>query len=180
MVIKRIVVLFIVIFLNQGCARNVTQSTGQGIGNYSEDISGVRPVFLSDKKTDAQKQKEEEKTEEPAFGASSPVNENERIGTALSRIASYNAGIKEAPGFRIQLFSGNNKTEFETAKSFVIQNFPELELYESYSQPTYRLKIGDFLNRMDAERYYNTVVQRFISARIINETIDVQKGFRIN
>jgi hypothetical protein len=55
-----------------------------------------------------------------------------------------------------------------------------LEIYASYSQPTYRIKVGDFLKKMDAERYYAAIVSRFSSSKIIMDEISVQKSFKIN
>ncbi len=176
---RRFLYVGILLFLSQACARRVSQGSGDAIKEYSEDLSATRPVVHVEKAAGEEEQNGENDAE--AFVASkAPQSENERIEEAIRKISQHNASATSAAGYRISVFAGNSRSEFESAKSYVMQHFPELELYESYSQPTYRLRVGDFLRRMDAERYYSSLLGRFDSAKITSENINVQKGLRIN
>ncbi len=158
------------------CARNISKgsSTQTTINQYEEDLSHVRP------KTSWEKPVEVETQEEQQTNLLAPKNENKAIALAIDKIAAYNTSITAMPGYRLQVFAGNSRAGFESAKSYVLQHFPELEIYASYSQPTYRIKVGDFLKKMDAERYYAAIVSRFSSSKIIMDEISVQKSFKIN
>lgn len=178
-------VLFFVLLLSLGsCARNISSGSGNGgaLSSYTEDLSAVRPVpeielpATEEEGADLQ----ESEPEEAAYLSEGLTNENERIDKAIGEIAAYNATQTDAPGFRIQVFSGNSRGEFESAKGYLLQHFPELEIYESYSQPTYRIKVGDFLRRMDAEQYYSSLRSRFSSSKIMMETVNLQNGLNIN
>ena len=94
-------------------------------------------------------------------------------------IKETNKKLAEGKGFRIQVFSGNNKADFESAKSYLYRNFSELELYESYSQPTYKIKVGDFISVDEASRYQSDLKTKFSTVRIISDKINVKKALEI-
>ncbi|UBM57655.1 hypothetical protein LAG90_12600 [Marinilongibacter aquaticus] len=170
---------FALIFLFASCAKKITSRTQSSkVDGYSEDLSIVRP-HVDEQKLDEQPSEKKE-TDLSKFKLEEPKNDNEQIDRAVMSLANYNARLTEGPGFRIQVFSGNSRSDFESAKGYLLEHFPELEIYESYSQPTYRIKVGDFLKRMDAERYYAALLDRFNSSKVVMDRIDVQKGFNIN
>jgi len=39
------------------------------------------------------------------------------------------------------------------------------------------VKIGDFLNRMDAERYFVTIKENFPSAMILPDRVEIKEGY---
>ncbi len=166
-------------FLITSCARNISNKSSSGLdGNYSEDLSIVRPEIKSEVTVKVNEPKEEISTS--AFKMDEPKSENSKIELALREIGEFNSSQTESAGFRIQIFSGNSRAEFDQVKGYIMQHYPELEIYDSYSQPTYRVKVGDFLKRMDAERYYSSLLGRFSAAKITMETINIQRSFAIN
>ena len=48
----------------------------------------------------------------------------------------------------------------------------------SYSSNLWFVKAGDFTSRMDAERFYNAIRQRYSMAMIVNERIDIRKSMQ--
>ena len=62
----------------------------------------------------------------------------------------------EMPGFRIQVFAGNNqrisKSEAYTKESDVKSLFPELSTYVVFTAPFWRLRVGDFQTFQEAQR----------------------------
>ena len=57
-------------------------------------------------------------------------------------------------------------------KSSFSAAFPELPVYLTYEQPYYRLRVGDFRNRVEAEKYVRLIKPKFnlafVTADIIN------------
>jgi hypothetical protein len=168
----------ILLLVLASCARSISsKSAGEtAISSYEEDLSAVRPKAVWEKPG----MKDEQVLETTAFRLDEPKNENTKINKALGEIVAYNANIGQMPGYRLQIYSGNDRSGFESAKSYILQHFPYLEIYESYSQPTYRVKVGDFLKKMDAERYYSLLMNRFSSSKIIMDDVEVQKSLKIN
>lgn len=62
----------------------------------------------------------------------------------------------------------------EEAKIYLFQNYPELNTYLSYSQPSYKLKVGDFISRLEAEKYYQNIKDRYSLAMIVNDKIEIK------
>lgn len=150
------------------------------ITEYSEDLSVFRPKY--DPVVEVTKIDKTEAPKTPSTqsnSASTLKNENEAVEAVLSHIRDTNKKLAEGKGYRIQVFSGNNKMDFEAAKSYLYRNFSELELYESYSQPTYRIKVGDFISIDEANRYSSDLKNKFSTVRIISDKINVKKALEI-
>ncbi|WP_127126595.1 SPOR domain-containing protein [Pseudoflavitalea rhizosphaerae] len=81
---------------------------------------------------------------------------------------------RSAPGFRIQVVSTNDRNKAFTAKSTIYQQFPELKAYLLYQSPFYKLKVGNFIKREDAEEYLSSIKQYFPSGvYIVRDVIEV-------
>ncbi|MCD8538610.1 MAG: SPOR domain-containing protein [Leadbetterella sp.] len=170
--------LFILVILAAtACARRTTPSgsgSSEQISNYSEDISHLLPKY-DDLETGGKATDEKEHTgDEPVSEIFS--DDNEKVNSTLGKIIEHNKTYNNGQGFRIQVFSGNSRADFENAKSYLLRNFPQLEIYESYSQPTYRIRVGDFLYYQDAEKYNGSLRQRFGTPRIVSEKINIKKA----
>ncbi|GAB6120266.1 SPOR domain-containing protein [Dysgonomonas termitidis] len=65
------------------------------------------------------------------------------------------ANFTKVRGFKIQVFSGNNqqrsKREAESKQAQVRSAFPELETIVSFQSPFWRLRVGNFTSRADAD-----------------------------
>ncbi|WP_317171756.1 SPOR domain-containing protein [Spirosoma validum] len=104
---------------------------------------------------------------------------NRRLDLVLDTIATQNRSIRYAPGYRVQIYVGNQRQEVDAAKLLIYQNFPELSPYLSYNQPTYKLKVGDFMRRMDAERYYTSIRRLISSAQLQPDKVDIRRSLLI-
>ena len=66
-----------------------------------------------------------------------------------------NAEFTKVRGFKIQVYSGNNqqrsKREAESKQSQIKNVYPELEAVVSFQSPFWRLRVGNFLHREDAD-----------------------------
>lgn len=81
---------------------------------------------------------------------------------------------RSAPGFRIQVVSTNDRNKAFTAKNTVYQQFPELKAYMLYQSPFYKIKVGNFLKREDAEEYVTALKQYFpTGVYIVRDVIEV-------
>lgn len=81
---------------------------------------------------------------------------------------------RSAPGFRIQVISTNDRNKAFTAKSTVYQQFPELKAYMLYQSPFYKIKVGNFLKREEAEEYITALKQYFpTGVYIVRDVIEV-------
>lgn len=164
----------ILLILGFACSPKATpkKSVGENI-SYSENIDHLLPNF--DKETPEVVVVEKPEVKEVV----EIVDDNAQVGAVLEKIIENNKAYNNGQGFRIQVFLGNSRPDFENARSYLLRGFPHLEIYESYSQPTYKIKAGDFITFYDAEKYLNAFKQRFGTARIVSDKINIKKALNI-
>ena len=84
---------------------------------------------------------------------------------------------KNMKGFRILVVNTNKRDEAIAAKTKIYKYFPELKAYLIYQSPYFRLKVGNFKERKDAEDYekkLNTYFPKGVF--IMNDVIEVKPG----
>jgi hypothetical protein len=172
------------------CASRTLPTSGN-YNNYNEDLSAARPSYntvglapastiprpvpATTTPTPANTEKPTRITQ-PAGQTTEPLHINKRLDLVLETMANNNRSIRYAPGYRIQVYVGNERQQAEATKLLIYQNFPELNPYLVYKQPTYRLKVGDFMRRMDAERYYSQIRQWIASAVLQPDKVEIRRG----
>lgn len=178
-----------------GCASSRPTTTGRSTvdyNSYNEDLSAVRPVYNPATARPATASRPAAPTT-PAAGAAAPrrtdtrkpsgpmeaLHVNRRLDLVLDTIATQNRSVRYAPGYRVQVYVGNQRQEVDAVKLLIYQNFPELSPYLSYSQPTYKLKVGDFMRRVDAERYYASIRRLIASAQLQADKVDIRRSLSI-
>lgn len=84
-------------------------------------------------------------------------------------------------GFRVQIFMeiGNEAVDHANlVKKEFEELYPDLPIYLSYEQPYYRLRVGDFRNRVEAEKYLRILKPQyslaFVTADIINPPVRIK------
>ena len=173
-----------------GCSSRTLPTTGN-YNDHNEDLSVARPSYslvgLAPASTiprpapapTAPVSVTAEKAPRPTQQTTEALHINKRLDLLLETMADRNRSIRYAPGYRIQVYVGNERQQAEAAKLLIYQNFPELNPYLTYKQPTYRLKVGDFMRRMDAERYHSQIRQLVASAVLQPDKVDIRRGLAI-
>lgn len=82
--------------------------------------------------------------------------------TEINEVTTRNTR-RMANGFRIQVINTNDRNKANAAKTKVYQSFPELKPYLIYQAPFFKLKVGNFKNREDAELYIEDLRRLFPS-----------------
>ena len=108
------------------------------------------------------------------------VNKDPRIDMLVNKQIEINEvttrnSRRAAPGFRILVISSNDRNKVIEAKTKMYREFPELKAYMMYQSPFFRLKVGNFRERPDAEEYLSQI-QRFYptGVYIVTDTIEVR------
>ena len=89
--------------------------------------------------------------------------------------AGEKKGIKTtAPGFRVQVYSGADRSKAYAEQARFKRIFPDVETYISYEEPNYRVKVGDFTSRSEAQELMSALRKNFTSVFLFSETINVE------
>ena len=129
--------------------------------SYSEDLSVLRPQKEVIIQTD---------TTNPV-ASFTPLEGH--IKAELDSIVRYsiakNQEGKLVNGFVIQVYTGNNRDRANAIRRKMDDYFPELSPKISYYQPNFRVKAGQFTDRLEAHRVFKDVKEEFPKALLIPE-----------
>ena len=110
------------------------------------------------------------------------VVKNPLIDSLIARRIALNKGISSdgtaivVYGYRVQVFFGTDRKEAYIEQSRFKSLYPELTTYLSYTQPNYRIKVGDFRTRAEAQKLMNELRPEFPTLFIFNERINPAKA----
>ena len=108
------------------------------------------------------------------------VHKDPRIELLVTKQAQINEETsrdsrKTTKGFRLMIISTNNRDEAISAKTKVYTFFPELKSYLLYQAPYFKLKVGNFKDRKEAEDYQERLQKYFPKGVfIMNDTIEIK------
>jgi hypothetical protein len=110
----------------------------------AEDLSRYRPVFTTPSTV-----------VQPAGSKPSvtPTNHvNSQVDQRLRDQAFTNQNVKYAQGYRILAYVGLERDQAMAIRRAIISRYPDETDYITFKQPTYRLLIGDYMTRLEAEQ----------------------------
>jgi hypothetical protein len=104
------------------------------------------------------------------------ISQDIRVDVLLNKHIQVNENKKTTEGFRVQIFfdSGNNsKTRAQTVSDEFVAKYPKSGAYLSFKTPNYRVRVGDFRTRLDAQRFLNEIIADYPNAFIISDQINL-------
>ncbi|MCK9613221.1 MAG: SPOR domain-containing protein [Bacteroidales bacterium] len=102
------------------------------------------------------------------------VIEDPRIVSLVEKHKYLNQKQKIS-GWRVQIFfeSGNNsKKRAHDKKGIFMAMFPEQGVYLMFQSPYYKVRVGDFRTRMDAEGFKQKLLDEFPDAFVVKDEIN--------
>ena len=154
-----------------GCASpKSTTISSQGPG-YSEDLSVWRPKAPTpvDNTTNTNVSSDPKQTQfvEPKYAI------NKKLDTVLDSIDRYNISKQFIDGFTIQIYAGMKREDALNAKKNLAVSLPDLSSEVEYAQPNFRVKVGKYYTRIDAQQDYVAVKKYFPTAIVIPDKVAI-------
>jgi hypothetical protein len=78
-------------------------------------------------------------------------------------------------GFRIQAFLDQDKNQVNAKRAEYLNQFREQPAYVDYLAPNFRLRIGDFRTKLDAQAYLEKIKVLFPDAVIVMDDIELPR-----
>ncbi len=103
------------------------------------------------------------------------VYQDPRVDTLLSRYVQINEIHPVIEGWRIEIFfeAGNySKKQAMEAKAEFVKNYPEVPSYLIFQQPYYKVRVGDFRTKMEAERFLHQIEFEYPQAFVVMDEIN--------
>jgi len=84
------------------------------------------------------------------------------------------AGTKgTAMGFRVQIYVGPSRNDAYAVQARFQKTYSDVSTYVSYTQPNYRVKVGDFRSRQEAQALMQTLRKDYPSVFLFTEQVNV-------
>ena len=156
--------IFFILILSISCAAQKNNSKAY----YHEDLYSLRPKI--EDVPDTVKLNEDRKK-----GAVIPTrNVNEKVDLILDSINRFNVTRKFIDGYTIQIYSGQNREEAMNVKKKVITDASDLTAELEYNQPKFRVRVGNYLSRLEAQKDLVRLKRPFPNAILVPEKIMVR------
>lgn len=102
------------------------------------------------------------------------VNQDTRIAILIQKQRQIHELDSTFSGYRIHIFMeiGNEAlTHAEAVKKQFEEAFPDIPIYLSYSEPYFRLRAGDFRNRVEAEKCLHRIKPQYREAFVTADMV---------
>lgn len=76
-----------------------------------------------------------------------------KVSELVKKHIEFNERLRTVPGYRIQIASlsgPNSRNQAFELKSQFKESYPDVEVYVVFSEPNFRIKVGDFTSKLDA------------------------------
>ena len=104
-----------------------------------------------------------------------------RIELLAKKEAELNEAIANGPkfakGFRLMVLSTNDRSQAMNLRARLLQLFPEQKIYMSFQPPHIKVKLGNFLEKTEAEQYKKEIIlNKLVSTEIylLPEIIEIK------
>lgn len=98
-----------------------------------------------------------------------------RLQTLVERHVTYGKHLKGIPGYRVQIFfdSGNNaRKKANDIKLEFTSKYPGIEAYLIFNEPHFKVRVGNFRNRFEAEYYKKKFESDFKNIFIVRDLME--------
>jgi len=139
--------------------------------SYYEDISNLRLQYKSQSSEPTPANKEQ-----IVSGDIGIVKDDSlRLANKMDSLSNYlKANPLKYTGYRILLYSGQSSEEANKVKKQVYLLNADDNVYTEYKQPSFRVKVGNYLNRIEANYYLEAYKKTFPNAMILPDQIVVE------
>ena len=87
----------------------------------------------------------------------------------LQKVYSAKSNVKTVPKkvYRVQIIISKSRSEVNDAKAKFASKYPEMPVFLSFEPPTFKLRVGTFIARQDAQSFLKEIRSTFPSSFIV-------------
>ena len=100
-------------------------------------------------------------------------NYDHRLDSLVQKQIRINEQKNTIAGFRVQIYFGGERNKANATKSEFLKKFPDEMAYLIYQQPNFKIRVGDFKDRLKAQQFYLKLLPIFNTAFIVKDEINL-------
>lgn len=108
-------------------------------------------------------------------GGSILIHEDARISQLVTDYDAYTKKEPQYEGYRIEIFSSsgeNSKLKAKNVRLRFLSKFPEDQAYLCWEYPNFEVRVGNYRNRLEAEKALQHIQEDFPFAFVKKDRID--------
>ncbi|MBM3912505.1 MAG: SPOR domain-containing protein [Sphingomonadales bacterium] len=78
---------------------------------------------------------------------------------------------EKIPGFRVQVYQGPSRAKAKEIRDFMVQQYSKLGVYMGFRQPDFRVRIGDFRDKAEAQAYLQMLKSKYPAAFVVPDKV---------
>jgi hypothetical protein len=98
-----------------------------------------------------------------------PVYDEIRAGNK-----SVTGSIRTVDGFRVQIYNGNSREMAMQVKSTFDKAYPSTRSYLAYNAPRYKIKVGNFETRKEAEKLLKQMLKFAPASSVVPDVVTIK------
>lgn len=102
------------------------------------------------------------------------IETSTKIDAVVSQKKQYNKNLESIKGYRIQLFYGSEKAAYKIKDEFKAL-FPGITTKIIFSSPQWKVQVGNFITRLEADRTLTSIKKEYPGAIILATEIDLEE-----
>lgn len=168
--IRTLFIIFI-LFISACASVHSQKKKGEPIKDYNEDLFSFRPRY---EKVVEKKDPLENKTPKQVI----PKNDvSVFLKEKLDSLYSYNQKIISADGYRILIYTGTSSEEARNQRNNIYAVLPLDKSYTEWKSPHFKVKVGDFIDKLEAYYAYAKIVKVFPNAIVVPDKVNIVREF---
>lgn len=100
------------------------------------------------------------------------IETSARIDAMVAQKKEYNKNLKDYEGYRIQIYYGREKECYEMQEEFT-ERFPDIPTLVLFSTPQWKLQVGNYRTRLDADRAVVSIKKEYPAAIVLATKIGI-------
>lgn len=110
---------------------------------------------------------------DPRLSAITAYHESLKSDNNPGKSKGISGSIHSGKGFRVLIYSGIDRAKANNVKSDFMRRHPGIRVYMSYALPQYRVKVGDYTTRKEANDFYRQLNSFYSPCMVVPDIIEV-------
>ncbi len=99
------------------------------------------------------------------------ITKDKKFDELVNKQKEQNLVNQSMRGYRIQIYFGGIRQKASELKLDFNTRYPDIQAYISYQQPNFKVRIGDYRNRYDAQKFLKEIEGLYPTSFIVPDDV---------
>ena len=128
----------------------------------------LAPAFFLAQESHAQKYVTESNADSSVI-----ITKDPRVDDLIKKQKEVNLQKQTIPGYRVQIYFGAIRQKAIELKNDFSALYPGTASYLTYKQPNFKVRVGDFRTRLEAQKFLKNIQGQYTTSFIVTDDIKI-------